>query len=217
MSESRRFFRKALAANGLIFLAGEELEIVVQNFSVTGLLIELLNNPIIQDIGDLFRTIESVSTIVDIYLPEMRLAGEVRIIRADMEDDHFLLALEFVRISYDVDAVFYKRRVYRKALEAFGSIAINGRKLTFKTINVSVEGLMVAIDVKLHVESGLVTAFEFEYLNLLGEVEVVWVEDDPNGGTLMGLHYLRVNKHRIKGIPRFAQAGPEVALAFEEF
>lgn len=215
MSESRRFFRKALAANGLIFLAGEELKIAVQNFSVTGLLIELLSNPIIQDVSDLFRAIETVSTIVDIYLPEMRLAGEVRIIRADMEGEQFLLALEFVRISYDVDSVFYKRKVYRKVLEAFGSIAIDGRKLTFKTINVSVEGLMIAVDEKVQIESGLVTAFEFEYLNLLGEVEIVWVEDDPNGGTLMGLQYVRMDRHRIKGIPRFAQAYPELQLAFE--
>lgn len=212
MSDSRRFYRKSLQANGLIYLAGEELGIVIKNFSVTGLLIELLHNPIIQDVADLFQTIEASSTIVDIYLPEMRLAGEVMIIRADLVDDDFQIALEFVRVSYDVDAVFYKRKVYRKSLEAFGYIAIAGRKKVFKTVNVSVEGLMIYLEEKVDVSPGLVTAFEFEYLNLLGEIEVIWVEDDPNGGTLMGLHYLRMNKERIKGIPRFAQPEPEAVL-----
>ncbi len=213
MPDNRRFYRKSLHASGLIFLAGEELEIAVKNFSVTGLLIELLSNPIIQDVADLFQTIEANSTIVDIYLPEMRLAGEVRIIRADLENDIFLLALEFVRISYDVDSVFYKRKVYRKSLEAIGHIGLYGCKQMFKTINVSVEGLMVYMEGKVDVEPGLVTAFEFDYLNLLGEIQVIWVEDDPNGGTLMGLHYLHMSRSRIKGIPRFAQVTEELAIA----
>lgn len=211
MPDNRRFYRKSLNAPGLIFLAGEELDITVINFSVTGVLIDLLSNPIIQDVADLFQAIESSSTIVDIYLPEMRLAGEVRIIRADLVGVEFQLALEFVRISYDVDAVFYKRKVYRKSLEAFGYIALDGRKQMFKTINVSVEGLMVQLDNKIDVKPGLVTAFEFDYLNLLGEVEIIWVEEHE-GGILMGLQYLEVNKHRIKGIPRFAQAASEAML-----
>lgn len=213
MLQNQRHYRKSLAANGLIYLAGEELEIAVKNFSVTGLLIELLPNPIVQDVNDLFATIKSSSTLVDIYLPEMRLAGEVRMVRADMEDDQLLMALEFVRINYDIDAVFYKRKVYRKAMEAYGYIALDGRKQLFKTINVSVEGLMVYMEEKVQVEPGLETAFAFDRLDLLGDVKVVWVEDDPNGGTLMGLHYIRMNMNSIKGIPRFVKMAAQIPEA----
>ncbi|MCX7089567.1 MAG: PilZ domain-containing protein [Methylococcales bacterium] len=205
MSDTRRYYRKLLTSNGLIYLAGEELDVAVKNFSVTGVLVQLLSNPIIHNVSDLFKAIES-SPLVDIYLQELRLAGEVRLVRADMLDDGILLALEFVHIAYDIDAVFYKRKVYRKNLEALGRIFLNERKHVFKTINVSVEGLMIYLDEKVNVAPGLITAFEFDHLSLLGEVEIMWVDDDPNGGTLMGLRYLHMEKECIKGIPTFAQA-----------
>jgi hypothetical protein len=205
MSEHKRYYRKLLSSSGLIYLAGEELDIAVKNFSITGVLVELLSNSIIQNVSDLFQAIKASSSLADIYLPEMRLAGEVRIARAEMMDESLVLALEFVRIAYDIEAVFYKRKVYRKSLEASGLIFLNGRKQVFKTINVSVEGLMIYLEEKVSVTPGLVTAFEFEYLNLLGEIEVMWVDDDPNGGTLMGLHYVHMERESIKGIPSFAQ------------
>lgn len=205
MSDTRRYYRKLLASTGLIFLAGHELEITVKNFSVTGILVQLLENPVIKDVGDLFKAIES-SPLIDMYLQELRLAGEVSLVRADMLDDGILLALEFVHIAYDIEAVFYKRKVYRKTLEALGRIVLHERKHVFKTINVSVEGLMVYLDEKVSVTPGLVTAFEFDHFNLIGEVEVKWVEDDPNGGTLMGLRYQHIETEKVKGIPRFEQA-----------
>ncbi|MEQ1636965.1 MAG: PilZ domain-containing protein [Methylococcales bacterium] len=205
MPENRRYYRKALTTNGLIYLAGEELEIAVKNFSVTGILVELLENPVIHDVSELFQAIEASSSLLDIYLPHMRLAGEVRIARADMDDGTLVLALEFIHIAYDIDAVFYKRKVYRKNIEAMGHIFLNNRKQVFKTVNVSVEGLMIFMEGKVDVSLGTVAAFEFELLDLLGEIEVMWVDEDANGGTLMGLRYLRMNKDNIKGVPSFAQ------------
>ncbi|NOT84769.1 MAG: PilZ domain-containing protein [Methylococcaceae bacterium] len=208
MPEHQRYYRKALTTKGLIYLAGAELEIAVKNFSVTGLLAELLSNSVIHNVTDLFKAIENSSSLVDIYLPDMRLAGEVRIARADMLDEgegSLLMALEFIHIAYDIDAVFYKRKVYRKNIEATGSIFLNGRKHSFKTINVSVEGLMISLPGKIDFIAGLVAAFEFEYLGLLGEVEVMWIDDDANDGTLMGLRYVRMEKESIKGIPSFSK------------
>jgi len=39
--------------------------------------------------------------MIDLYLPEMRLNGEAEVVRADMEGDRIMLALEFKNISYD--------------------------------------------------------------------------------------------------------------------
>lgn len=64
---------------------------------------------------------------------------------------------------------------------------------------------MIYLEEKIHVIPGIVTTFEFKRLDLLGEIQVVWVEEDPNGGTIMGLQYIRLEKGEVSGIPRFAQ------------
>ncbi len=203
MSEARRYYRKNLTSHGFIYLTGEEFEISVKNLSLTGLLVELKDRSIIQDVSDLFRAIKQ-SPLVDIYLHQLRLAGEAEIVRADMIDDSLLLALEFVHISYDVENIFYQRKAYRKSLSAPGSIFLNERKYIFKTVNVSVEGLMISIDEKVDVQPHLITTFEFKRLDLLGEIEVIWVEEDPKGGMFMGLQYLHMERKVVTGIPRFA-------------
>lgn len=204
MSESRRYYRKNLSSHGFIYLAGEEFEICVKNLSITGLLVELEDRSIIRDVSDLFRAIK-LSPLVDIYLQDMRLAGEAEIVRADMVEDNLLLALEFVHVYYDIVNIFYKRKAYRKSLASPGQIFLNDRKYIFKTINVSVEGLMIYLDETIHVTPGIITTFEFKRLDLLGEIQIIWVEDDPKGGTVMGLQYIRMEKEKITGIPRFAQ------------
>jgi hypothetical protein len=204
MPESRRYYRKNLKSHGFVYLAGEEFEIVVKNLSITGLLVELKDRTVIRDVSDLFRAIK-LSPLVDLYIIDMRLAGEAEIVRADMVDDSLLLAMEFVHVYYDIVNIFYKRKAYRKSLASPGQIFLKDRKYMFKTINVSVEGLMIYIDEKISVQHGVITTFEFKRLDLLGEIQVIWVEDDPEGGTLMGLQYIRMEKEKIKGIPRFAQ------------
>jgi hypothetical protein len=193
MSENRQYYRKNLTSHGFLYLAGEELKIDVKNFSITGLLVELLPNPVINDLNDFFRAIESTN-LVDIYLQEMRLAGEVSVVRADMMDGRVQAAMEFVHISYDVDAVFYKRKAYRKSLDAPGQIFLNGVDHPFKSVNASVDGLMIYFNTKVSAPPGLITTFEVASAKLSGEIEVVWVEDDPEGGTLMGLQYIHMEK-----------------------
>lgn len=203
MLDEERPYRKNLTSNGLIYLAGEELEISVRNLSLTGLLAELEDNASINDINDVFQTIKS-SPLIDIYLPEMRLAGEAEIVRADLIDGQIYLALEFRSVSYDVDNVLYKRRVYRKNLTAPGQIIFNKKKYDFNTLNVSVDGLMIYINDDVEVKEGMVTIFDFKRLKLRGEIKIVWVEHNEDNSTLIGLQYLHMEKDDISGIPRFS-------------
>jgi hypothetical protein len=193
MSERRQYYRKNLTSHGFLYLAGEELKIEVKNFSITGLLVELLPNPVIKGIADFYHAIES-SNLVDIYLQEMRLAGEVSVVWADKVADKLQVAMEFVRISYDVDEIFYKRKAYRKSLEAPGQIFLDGAMHAFKTVNVSLEGLMIFFEARTAAAPGFKTRFAIDSVQLSGEVEVVWVDDDPEGGTLMGLQYIHMEK-----------------------
>ena len=202
MSEQKRPYRTNLTSYGLIYMGGEEIEISVRNLSITGLLAELDDNIGIHDIKDLFQSVK-LSPTIDIYLPDMHLAGEAEVVRADMIDGCIYLALEFRNVSYDVDNVLYKRKAYRKDMTAPGQIVFDGNKYDFNTKNVSVDGLMIHLKEKIEVEEGTVTIFDFKRLQLRGEIKVIWVDYTADGGTLLGLQYMHMEKEDITGIPRF--------------
>ncbi len=196
--------RKHLASRGLIYMGEEEWEVIIKDISLTGVRAELKCDPTSTEVKDIFNML-SASTVVDLYLPEMRLAGEAEVIRVDMLDDHIQVAFEFKSVSFDMDNRLCRRKVYRKNLTAPGKIQLNGEYHAFKTIDVSVEGLMINIAASIVVEPGVVALFEFERLGLDGEVKVVWVEQTADAETLIGLEYVHMGKTAIKGIPRFAR------------
>lgn len=200
-----RSYRKNLKLNGLIYFGGQEQNITVKNLSITGLLAELSSeekSP--PNINDIFNTLKS-STIVDVFLPEMNLTGEVEVIRVDMVSSHILLALEFKNISFESDNFLYSRREYRKRMQGSGKILIKGKYHDFKTVNVSVVGLMIQLNEKIDIEEGSITQFNFDQLELNGEIKVIWVEHLAENLTLVGLQYLNMENTVIKGVPRFAR------------
>jgi hypothetical protein len=201
--ELNRPYRKNLMSHGLIYMGEEEHRITIKNLSITGVLAKLNSNREDIDIKYIFNSL-LVSTIVDLYLPEMRLAGEVEVVRADIEDGDILLALEFKNIAYDIDNNLNKRKAYRKNMPGPGKILLNGEYHVFNTVNVSVEGLMICLFKTISVEVGTITRFEFKQLDLEGEIKVIWLDPVPDDRTLIGLQYLHMEKNTIKGIPRFA-------------
>ncbi len=206
MPGKNRSYRKSLTSYGLIYLGGEELEIEVKNLSITGMLAELEGNDAIHGIKDVFHAIE-LSAIIDIYLPEMRLAGEAEITRADMDGEKVYLALEFRSLTYEVSNLLYKRKAYRKNLAAPGQIIFNGIKHQFFTKNVSVGGMTIMLNKRVVVQAGLITIFDFKKLDLRGEIKVVWVEYVDDDFTLMGLQFRHVGMESIPGIPTFVSGG----------
>ena len=202
MHVEKRSYRKNLASHGLIYLANEELEISVKNLSITGLLAELDANVVIKGVDDIFHAI-STSATIDLYLPEMRLAGEADVVRAEKIDGRIFIAMEFRNLSYEINNLLYKRKAYRKSLTASGQIQFNQQSYAFLTHNVSVDGLMIHLKEKLDVEVGMVTSFDYPRLDIKGEVKVVWVEHGGDGTTLLGLQYVRLIKGPIKGIAGF--------------
>ncbi len=198
-----RPYRKNLMSRGLIYMGGEEQEITIKDLSLTGVLAELKCDQN-RDAKEIFNML-SASTTIDLYLPEIRLAGEAEVVRVDMHEGQILLALEFRNVAYDVDNQLYKRNVHRKNMTAPGKILLNGEYREFTTVNVSVDGLMVNLAEAIDVKAGDVTVFEFDQLGLDGEIKVIWAERTANDGTLLGLQYVHMEKTVIKGIPRFAR------------
>ncbi len=203
-----RPYRKNLTSHGLIYIGGEELGITVKDISLTGLLAHLKCGGANKGARDIFNMLSDSATI-DLYLPEMRLAGEAEVVRVDIFNDNILLALEFKNVAFDVDSLLYKRNAYRKNITAPGKILLDGEYHEFITVNVSVDGLMINISESVVAEVGEITVFEFERLELEGEIKVIWIDRTADAGTLLGLQYVHMEKTAVKGIPRFA--GTQVA------
>ncbi len=207
MVHVERPYRKNLTTQGLIYMWGEERAIIVKNLSISGVLAELQCSqcqPGGFSVKDIYNAVTQ-STIFDLYVPEMRLAGSVEIVRVDVQDDKIFMAMEFKDIAHGVDNLLYKRKAYRKPMTAPGQILLNGEYVNFNTINVSVEGLMIRVAGNISIAEGSITMFEFKRLDLQGEAKVIWLEyiaDDD--GTLIGLQYLHMENVKISGIPRFA-------------
>jgi hypothetical protein len=195
--------RTHLVSHGFIYLGEEEHRVTIKNLSINGVLVQLNSDRDDVDIKYIFNQL-LVSTIIDLYLPEMRLAGEVEVVRADMEDSQILLALEFKNIAYDIDKDLNKRKAYRKNMIGPGKILLNGEYRNFTTVNVSVEGLMICLSETISVEAGTITRFEFKQLELEGQIKVIWVDFISDDRTLMGLQYVHMENKIIKGVPRFA-------------
>ena len=199
-----RPLRTNLVSEGFIYMGEEEHKITVKNLSINGVLAELNTDREDIDIKYVFNQL-LVSTVIDLYLPETRLVGDVEVVRGDMEEGHILLALEFKNIAFDIDKDLNKRKVYRKNMPDSGKIELNGQYYNFTSVNVSVDGLMICLPEAIAVEVGTITRFEFKRLELEGDVKVIWVDLISDDRTLIGLQYVHLEKNALKKIPRFSQ------------
>ena len=196
--------RTNLVSEGFIYMGEEEHKITVKNLSINGVLAQLNTDREDIDIKYVFNQL-LVSTVIDLYLPEMRLVGDVEVVRGDMEEGHILLALEFKNIAFDIDKDLNKRKVYRKNMPDSGKILLNGQYYNFTSVNVSVDGLMICLPEAIAVEVGTITRFEFKRLELEGEIKMIWGDLISDGRTLIGLQYVHLDKNALKKIPRFSQ------------
>ncbi|WP_428354237.1 PilZ domain-containing protein [Methyloprofundus sp.] len=202
MTNSRGYYRKNLSLKGLLFIGGVEHEMQVQNLSVSGLQAAVETTENIVDERDVFMLIKQ-SSLVDIYIEKLHLAGEAEIVRVDIDGNRILLGLEFKQISYDSQNILYKRKAYRKSMTAPGQILIEEKFHDFMTRNVSVEGILIRIAEFVDLQVNMVIEFKFDKLRLYGESRVVWFEHDDLDGTLIGLEYLHMEKSEINTIPQF--------------
>ncbi len=196
--------RTNLVSEGFIYMGEEEHKITVKNLSINGVLAQLNTDREDIDIKYVFDQL-LVSTVIDLYLPEMRLVGDVEVVRGDMEEGHILLALEFKNIAFEIDKDLNKRKAYRKNIPDSGKILLNGHYCNFASVNVSVDGLMICLLEAIELEVGTITRFEFKRLELEGDVKVIWVDLISDGRTLIGLQYVHLERNALKKIPRFSQ------------
>lgn len=190
-----RAYRKNLSSYGSIYLGFAEYPIKVINLSLTGLLAQISDDHPSSRIKDIFHGLQ-VSPRVDIYLPDIRVAGEAEVVRLEEVDQGLQIGIEFRHLSYDVDSLMYRRRAYRRNIAERGLLTLDGLEFEFITENVSVNGLMIRVAGDFGVEVGDVLPFVFKQLEIQGEAEVIWVEKEQQT-TFLGLSYVHLERNCI--------------------
>jgi hypothetical protein len=185
----KRPYRKNLTSNGSIVMGGEKKAVTIKNMSITGALAELDSKPGYENVRDLYKTL-SVSTMIDVHLPELRLVGNAEVVRIDMDDERAFIAMEFKHISHSEGNRPYTRKFHRENLAVPGRIFLNGEYWEFTTVNVSAGGLMILLEGTTAVEEGLTTVFDFGQMELEGQIKVIWVNHTADSETMIGLQYM---------------------------
>lgn len=189
MNEDKRYYRKNLSSQGLLYLSGEELDMEIKNISVTGMLIKIKNPPEGRTLDELFENI-SQQPVLDVFIAKMALACEVTVVRADIDETEISLAVEFRKVSARPDNALYKRQFYRKNMEGSGFIVLNGKIYPVESINASKGGLMVQVIEPVEAKPGRMVVFRYDGLEFNGDVYVVWVSSQSDGSAILGLQFV---------------------------
>ena len=202
-TQQQRSYRKKLVTEGLIFIDEREFKITVLDISISGILVQLDSDELPSEFKHRLLN-QLYASQVDLYLPQINLAGEAQIVRIEqMPTDEIEIALEFQNMAYFVDHWQVKRKAYRKTIAYSGKIWLNSHPYLFSSVNASVDGLMIKLAESVSVSEGTITQLEIEDLNLNGAIKIIWLDALGDAGTLLGLQYLTIQKRDIKGIPQF--------------
>jgi PilZ domain len=199
----KRAYRKEMQCDGLIYFGHQERKIRVLNISLTGALAELESDATLNNINALFAVLQEGSDM-DIFLPDVCLAGGANLVRAESTVKGFLIGIEFRDVLYSSASQMRNRTAYRKAVTVVGDLSLNGRVRDFVTENVSVAGAKIHVGSHLEVVPGAVGNFRCAALGLEGQVEVVWARPRIEG-TDLGLQFHSLSRDRFIGIPRFSR------------
>lgn len=194
MIQSRKEYRKIFTSSGQLYLAGELLNFIGYDISVSGIQVEILPGTFLSDAAD-FETLLKENATAEIFVKDLMLTGEVDVVWVNSSQDGIMLGLEFRDVMYNAEKLWHKRRYYRKYKKAIGSIIHNdsGHKMSFESINVSTDGIMIYLTEPaiFDLSVGLIVKILSIELGIQAIAKVAWM--DSLEKTTMGLRYLQVD------------------------
>ena len=178
MFQDRKEYRKNFNAEGLLYVAGEVLQLNCYDVSLNGAMVEISPGELLTTIQD-FEALLNQGRQAEIFVEELMLAGEVDIVWVKREHNRIMMGMEFRDVVHNAQKLWRKRRSYRKVGAFTADVFIDKERVIAEGINRSVDGMCLRLTgnhpaikantpVKVHVgELGL---------SALGKV--VWVESN---------------------------------------
>lgn len=175
MFQERKEYRKNFNAVGQLNVGGETLQFNCYDVSVKGAMIELLPGQLLASAED-FEQLLFEDSRAEIYVEELMLAGEVRIVWVREERGRIMMGLEFETVVHNAEKLWLKRRGYRKTEPFTAELFIDKDRLHVEGINRSTRGLCVKLAVR-HpaIKPNAPVKLQIKEFGLAALGKVVWV------------------------------------------
>lgn len=192
MVEQRKEYRKSFNSSGQVYIAGELLDFISYNVSVTGICIEIVPGLFLSDIND-FEALVQENSLIEIYVKELMLTGEAEVAWVRLDKGKILLGLEFKDVMYNAKKLWRTRRYYRSKKAFTGYLIVNDKRKDFQGLNISVNGLALTIEIgESTLKQGDVIKLLVNEFDIKGLGKIVWINSIDEKSSVLGLKYLEL-------------------------
>lgn len=191
MFRERKEYRKNFNAPGQLNVGGETLHFNCYDVSVKGAMIEVLPGNLLTTVQD-FENLLSEDNRAEVYVDELNLAGEVRVVWVRQERNRIMMGLEFQSVVHHAAKLWLKRRGYRKTEPFSAELFVDKDRLHIEGINRSMKGLCVRLQVQ-HpgIKIDAPVKLQIKEFGMAALGKVAWIEE-VDEGAIVGLQILSI-------------------------
>ena len=191
MFRERKEYRKNFNAVGQLSIGGETLQFNCYDVSVKGAMIEVMPGKLLAKLAD-FEALLAEDSSAEIYVEELMLAGEVKIVWVREERNRILMGMEFETVVHNAEKLWIKRRGYRKTEPFTAELFVDKDRLHVEGINRSTKGLCVKLGIQ-HpaIKINAPVKLQIKEFGLAALGKVVWMSDSEEF-TLIGLQIISI-------------------------
>lgn len=193
MFQERKEYRKNFNAPGQLNVGGETLQFNCYDVSVKGAMVEITPGDLLTTVQD-FENLLTEDNSAEIFVEELNLAGEVKVVWVRQERNRIMMGLEFLSVVHHAEKLWFKRRGYRKTEPFSAELFVGKDRLHVEGINRSVKGLCVRLQVEhpaIHADAPVKLQIKEFGLAALGKV--AWVEH-VDDGVIVGLQIISISQ-----------------------
>ncbi len=190
MIKERKEFRKSFYSYGQLYIAGEKLDFMSYDISLTGILVEIEPGNYLTDINDFNAFIKENDT-AEIFIKDIMVTGEATLSWAKPKNGKIMLGMEFKNVMYNAEDLWRKRYYYRRKMIFSGYLIVNTKRFDFAGIDASVDGLAIQFtELDKELNSGNVIKLFVKSLDINALGKIIWVENEEQENLKLGLRYL---------------------------
>jgi len=159
---------------------------------VKGAMIEVTPGKLLASVAD-FESLMAEDSRAEIYVEELMLSGEVRIVWVREERNRILMGLEFEAVVHNAEKLWIKRRGYRKTEPFTAELFVDKERLYVEGINRSTKGLCVRLAGQ-HpaIKANAPVKLQIKEFGLAALGKVVWLSNSDQH-TLVGLQIISIS------------------------
>ncbi len=189
MFQERKEYRKNFNAVGFLNIGGETLTFNCYDVSVKGAMIEIPPGKLLSTVAD-FEALMLENNRAEIFIEELMLAGEVRVVWVREVRGRIMMGLEFESVVHNAEKLWLKRRGYRKTEPFHAELFVDKDRLYVEGINRSTKGLCVKLNIQhpsLH--NNAPVKLQIKEFGLAAVGKVAWIKKSEDE-TMVGLQIL---------------------------